>query len=337
MTQRCAILMTALVLFCASCSVIYPQTNPCPLEDVGFCQFTHEIERDLQSGNIQGFMQKVDLLDCQQHGGYAYGPVEETFCGTDKWCAPEGVLLGEAACTPYTQAMHKWEEMLHPPVLVRGHIFTLLPDFPMEDSQQLEWPGILIEPFNTNWNVILLTGNESGEWKISKILLHRKTISHTQTHPGIILPWQWPDKIPISTWFGMDIPVEEWHAGSGSGDPTSYGVLENQSIQGCRFRIMNDLNPYLNTHHPGIDFILDQHDGQKLIVNLYTPEGQTSTPLMAFMEVLDKTESRGYDRYRLAYLLIEADDDLAVCTDAVFDLLLTMRPERFPSLPVPQG
>jgi hypothetical protein len=332
-----AIALTIFILALVGCTNTLALKDLCPLEDEAFCTFTQEVETALVSGKIDDFMNHFELHDCEKYGGGPYGPVEEGICGNDEWCVSEGVLRGEGSCIPFSQARNDWERFLKLPIFVKGHVYTPLPGYEPEGTFNLEWPGIILETYDPEWNVILLTSKESGEWKISRFLLQRKDNACVQIPPGTVIPWQWPYENNVFYWYGMTIPLDAWRVGSGTGDPESYGVLENRSISGCRFRIMYDVYSYLKGFDPRLDFSRENKETENLRVRINTAEDITISPRIAYFDVEDKTGSRGPSLFRIAYLLVEADEDIEACTGAIYDLLLTMLPERFPELKIPQG
>jgi hypothetical protein len=337
MYKRKGIALTILILTLAACKRFTAQKDLCPLEDEAFCAFTQEVETALISGEIDDFMNLFILRDCKRYGGGPYGPVEDDFCGFDEWCVREGVLQGEGSCIPLSEAMSKWGRFLNPPITIRGFAYDLTMQFPPEDSFNQEQPGIVIETYDPEWDIILLTDKDEDDWKIFELLLQRKVGSRLKTPLASIIPWNWSYEDNVFYWYGMTIPLDEWRAGSGTGDPESYGVLENRSISGCRFRIMHDVYPYLEEFSTELEFSRVHQETENLSIWIYTASDEMKNPAIAYFDVEDKTGSRGPGLFRIAYLLVEADEDIEACTGSVYELLLTMLPERFPELKIPQG
>jgi hypothetical protein len=143
---------------------------------------------------------------------------------------------------------------------------------------------------------------------------------------------------PCATrWFGVPLPLETWRVAPLEHSAEHLGMIEHRTLPGCRVTLMTR-DPLLLT--PGLRGREVDAEGEtlpQLDVQRLTVRDETGAVRLVYYDVYDRTGSRGVSAYRLAYFLVESEDDPATCGAAFLDLLRAVDPVYFPDLRVAQG
>jgi hypothetical protein len=143
---------------------------------------------------------------------------------------------------------------------------------------------------------------------------------------------------PCTTlWFGVPLPLDTWRVVPLEHSAERLGMIEHQTLPGCRVTLMTRDPLFLTVDLIGRETDAEMELLPQLDVQRITVRDGTGTVHMVYYDVYDRTESRGFALYRLAYFLVESEDDDAACGAAFLDLLRGLDPAYFPDLPVAQG
>ena len=139
-------------------------------------------------------------------------------------------------------------------------------------------------------------------------------------------------------WFGMQISSDLWQAEEIQGVPYQHGLLTHRSLTGCRAWIMSEDPAYISGYTPDYNTsTLEQFKADEIRLDLRIMKDQDGSLRDTYFEVFDMTGRTGFEEFRLAYFLIEAGENPSQCVDAVYTLLLTLKPDFFPDLGTGQG
>jgi len=138
-------------------------------------------------------------------------------------------------------------------------------------------------------------------------------------------------------WFGLVLPTETWHVQLSPYAENCVSTIVHQQLDDCQVTLMTRAPSYPTYYPPDWGWssdteVLSQLEIQRLMIR----DDADELRLLAY-DVYDRTGSRGFSLYRLAYFSVESEDQLEACGTAFHELLVTLDPACFPDLPIAQG
>ena len=137
----------------------------------------------------------------------------------------------------------------------------------------------------------------------------------------------------------MQISPDQWQTEEISNAMYQHGLLTHRALAGCRAWIMSQDPVYASGYEA--DWTKSTHEEfaatPETKINLYKVKDESGALRDTYFEILDISGRTGFDIYRLAYFLVETGDDPIQCLEAIHTILITIKPELFPDLNVPQG